>query len=78
MKEENRCCGNCIFHKPDYDFPEDYMCDNDKSDNYADWTDYENVCDQYEEKAQKRTMGTYKFNLEKSIENTLNERRIKK
>lgn len=78
MKNEDKCCGTCKYHKPDDDFPEDWICCNDKSENVADWTDFEDVCDQYEEKAQKRTMGTYKFNLEKSIENALNERRIKK
>ncbi len=47
MKNEDKCCGTCKYHKPDPDFPEDWICCNDKSEFSADWTDYENVCDQY-------------------------------
>ena len=41
---------NFKHHKPDENFAEDYICCNDNSDNCADWTDYNDVCDEWEGK----------------------------
>lgn len=44
---DERCCGTCKFHEADGC---DFVCDNPDSDNYSDWTGYEDVCDEWEEK----------------------------
>ena len=44
-----KCCGTCMHHQKD-DFAEDYVCTNDRSDEFADWTDFEYCCDEYEER----------------------------
>lgn len=46
MKE---CCGTCRYHEQD-EFAEDYVCVNDRSEEFADWTDYNHCCDEYEER----------------------------
>lgn len=48
MRDCNECCGTCLFHKP---FEEDrFMCDNQLSSNYMDETQYEDSCEEWEEK----------------------------
>ena len=42
------CCGTCKWHKQDENFREDWICCNDKSEYIADWTAYNDVCDEYE------------------------------
>ena len=48
MKDESRCCGSCRWHKPDDYYGNDWMCCNAESDNCADWTSYNDSCDQWE------------------------------
>ena len=40
-------CANCKFCQKDEDFPEDNVCDNEKSENYADWVDDNHVCEEW-------------------------------
>ena len=44
------CCGTCKWHIRDSYFMDDYCCCNGDSDYCLDFTDYEHVCDEYEEK----------------------------
>ena len=48
QKAEQACCGNCRFHEQDEQFSEDWMCCNDQSDNFGDYTGYEDGCPEYE------------------------------
>ena len=47
-KEE--CCGTCLFHRTDRDG--EWYCNNKGSDNYADYTSYEDGedCEDYEQR----------------------------
>lgn len=45
MKE---CCGTCKYHTQDI-CAEDFVCVNDRSEEFANWTDCDYVCDEYEE-----------------------------
>lgn len=53
--EKTKCCGTCKYHRKDETFAEfircqeDWICCNDKSEYYADWTEYEDVCDDWED-----------------------------
>ena len=40
------CCGTCKYHKPRNG---DFECANENSDFYADYTDYNHHCEEYEE-----------------------------
>lgn len=44
-----KCCGTCAYHEKD-DHAEDYVCVNDQSEEFADWTDFNHCCDVYEER----------------------------
>ena len=46
----DKICGTCRFHRQDDNFEEDYICCNDASDMCADWTAYDDSCDQWEGK----------------------------
>ena len=50
QKAEQECCGTCRFHKQDEQFSEDWMCCNDESDNFGDYTGYEDGCSEYEKR----------------------------
>lgn len=45
---ENECCGNCRFHQKDRDG--EWICTNSDSDYDTDYTDYQFVCEEFEEK----------------------------
>lgn len=47
MKDENKCCGNCIYHKP---FGDEFGCDNEDSEAYGLETQFDDYCEDYEEK----------------------------
>ena len=47
-KEDQECCGTCRWHEQDEAYSEDWICANDDSDNYGDYTDYEDGCPEYE------------------------------
>ena len=41
------CCGNCEYHSPNNG---DFICVNKESEYYADYTDFEHKCEEYEQK----------------------------
>ena len=41
------CCGTCNYHCR-ADDEDDWTCENEDSEFYAVWTDYEDCCDHYE------------------------------
>ena len=41
------CCGTCKYHR--YDISSgDWVCCNGDSENVADWTEYNDVCEEWE------------------------------
>ena len=40
-------CGSCTYNRP---CGSDYICDNEDSVNYGAYTDYDDGCDDYEQK----------------------------
>lgn len=47
------CCGNCKYHvpaNPYYEEDGEFICDNQLSDYYSDFTEWGDVCTDYEEK----------------------------
>lgn len=49
----NEICGTCKWHKPDEVFPSDWVCVNADSENCADYTEYEDTCDHWEEREER-------------------------
>lgn len=47
--ETERCCGTCKYHEFE-DFDNGWVCVNDASEFVADWTEYDFVCEEWEEK----------------------------
>jgi len=47
MKDNNKVCGMCKWHVRE-DADAGWACDNLDSDNYADWTDYGDTCEEWE------------------------------
>ena len=46
MKCDNeRCCGTCQWHQSDDD---DWVCTNEQSVYFTDWTDYTDCCREWE------------------------------
>lgn len=64
--KEGICCGTCRYHRFNKGYG-DWECQNEDSDNYLDFTGYDDgfLCDAYEEreKSEKRLSG----NVEKAI-----------
>lgn len=55
MKAEcEKCCGTCHYHTPDGIFPDDWTCANIDSDNFSDYTEYEDVCEFWEERHEEK------------------------
>lgn len=48
--DKEKCCGTCKYHRQDDTFKEDWVCVNADSEYRADFTDYEHVCDEWEER----------------------------
>jgi hypothetical protein len=46
MNEDRRCCGTCKYHQ--HDDGEDWICVNTDSEYVADWTEYEDCCENWE------------------------------
>ncbi len=42
-------CGNCAWHKHE-SIDDGWVCTNPDSEHLSDWTDYEDTCDEWEEK----------------------------
>lgn len=49
---DNFCCGICRYGS--YDKINGYVCVNDKSGYAADFVQYDNVCEEWEQKRRKR------------------------
>ena len=47
-----QCCGTCKYHRYE-ETSQGYVCCNDQSEYLADWTEYEDVCEEYEERGNK-------------------------
>ncbi|MBR5677087.1 MAG: hypothetical protein IKX20_03005 [Paludibacteraceae bacterium] len=50
MDQKTECCGRCKWSERDKKFKEDYICVNDESEHCADWVEYEDYCDNFEER----------------------------
>lgn len=46
-----KCCGTCTYHIPM--LAEEWVCDNENSENYGLETGYRDCCDDYESKEEK-------------------------
>lgn len=46
MNEDRRCCGTCKYHQ--HDDGEDWICVNTDSEYVANWTEYEDCCENWE------------------------------
>ena len=46
MIEKREVCGTCRFHVRDEDGY--WVCSNPDSDNYSDWTDYMDDCEEHD------------------------------
>lgn len=44
----NQCCGTCKWHSFE-NISDDWVCVNNDSDYCADWTKYEDSCEEWEE-----------------------------
>lgn len=44
---ENQCCGTCAYHKP---FAGEFGCDNKESEAYGLETQWDDYCEEYEER----------------------------
>ena len=51
---EFECCGNCKYHKPDGEWPDDWVCTCAESDKCGDWTEYEEVCDFWDQRESRK------------------------
>lgn len=47
--EEQKCCGNCKWHKKASE-SEDWFCDNYDGEYYCDFTHYDTRCPDWEER----------------------------
>lgn len=47
----SKICGECQYHRPpEIPGQDDWWCNNGQSENYAMETDYEDTCDEWEER----------------------------
>lgn len=44
--EADECCGKCCKHKFD-DESQDWVCTNSKSEYFAEWTNYNDACEEF-------------------------------
>ena len=44
----NNCCGNCIHHT--HEECENWICDNERSRYFADYTPFKHTCEDFEER----------------------------
>lgn len=45
----NQCCGTCKYHEPE-SIDVGWVCVNPESEYYTDWTEYNDCCEEYEER----------------------------
>ena len=48
-REKVEICGNCKYHQL-ADVANEWVCMNEESENYADYTEYSDSCEDYEER----------------------------
>ncbi len=46
---DDKCCGTCKYHHHE-NIDDGWVCVNDRSEYCADWTEYEDFCEEYEER----------------------------
>lgn len=56
---DKQCCGRCKYHKPEtpgYKFETEWLCDNEDSDYYSCFTEYDDgtECIDFEEREGRR------------------------
>lgn len=49
MKGNEECCGTCRWHRKDIEG--DWVCMNDESDYFTDWTEYDYHCEEWESRS---------------------------
>ena len=47
--EKEQCCGTCKYHEHE-SIDDGWVCVNDRSRYLSDWTDFTDVCEDYEER----------------------------
>ena len=47
-KAEQECCGNCRWHEKDEQYGDDWICGNDDSEQFGDYTSWSDGCSEYE------------------------------
>lgn len=47
-KSEEQCCGTCKWHQ--YASDDGWVCTNDESEYFTDFTDYDHTCPDWEER----------------------------
>lgn len=50
---DEKCCGTCKYHHHE-DIGNGWKCVNDRSEYFADWTEYSDSCDEWEEREQMK------------------------
>lgn len=49
MNEDRRICGNCKYHVHE-EIDDGWVCTNEQSRYCTDWTEYEDSCEDFEER----------------------------
>lgn len=49
IKLDKKCCGTCKYHHHE-NIDDGWVCVNSDSEYVADWTEYNNWCDEWEER----------------------------
>ena len=49
----NEVCGTCKYHRVDPDSQEDWICANEHTEHYSDWTTYGDTCSDYESRYER-------------------------
>ncbi len=48
-EERDECCGTCKYHRYDRN-EQEWICNCQRSDNYADYTEYSDYCENWEDR----------------------------
>ena len=52
MEEKKKCCGTCRYHEHE-NISDGWVCVNDESEYLADWTEYNDSCEEWTERESK-------------------------
>lgn len=52
FKEGKTCCGTCKHHRHE-DIDDGWVCVNPDSEYYTEWTEYRDVCEEWEGRSQE-------------------------